>query len=258
MNESLIKLYELQKIDTAIDELVSNRGELPYRVAEMRDELTAREAELAGIREHSTLLEKDLRTLESESEDSKTKLERYKAQQFDVKTTREYDAISFQIEDADTRIGRNEDSIVRMGMELESVRNQESGLSEELESVRTEFAEAESALKEIEEETAGEESKLKAERERVLTGVDANHLAMYERIRPAKDGLAVVSMRTGSCGGCYNAIPRQLALELKLGEKLTVCESCGRIILSDAISLLVDGEPVAVSYEVDEEEEEAS
>lgn len=256
MNESLIKLYELQKIDTAIDDLVSSRGELPYRVAGMRDELVAREADLVGIREHIALLDKDLRKIEGESEDSKTKLERYKAQQFDVKTTREYDAISFQIEDADSRIRRNEDSIVRMGMELENVRSDEKVLSEELEAVRVEFAEAESALKEIEEETAGEESRLKTERVSVLAQVDANHLAMYERIRPAKDGLAVVSMRSGSCGGCYNAIPRQLALELKLGEKLTVCESCGRIILSDAISLLVDGEPVAVSYEMDEEEAE--
>lgn len=253
MNEALVRLYELQKIDTQLDELVSSRGELPYRVAEMRDELAAREADLNDMHARIAELETEERKLSSEIADFEVKLERYKSQQFDVKTTREYDAISFQIEDASHRIGRNQDTVARMMVELNNVREDAASFGGELEHVRVEFAENEKALNELLTETAEDEKRLQAEREKVVADVPSKYLSLYEKIRPAKEGIAVVAVRNGACGGCYHVIPRQLVLELKKSEKNTVCESCGRIVVGEAIALSVDGEPVPVVYETEEE-----
>jgi predicted nucleic acid-binding Zn-ribbon protein len=253
VNEGLLRLYELQKIDTHLAELVSSRGELPYRVAEMRDELAAREADLHDMHARISELEAEERTLTSDTSDFEVKLERYKSQQFDVKTTREYDAISFQIEDASHRIGRNQDTIARMMVELNNVREDAESFGGELEHVRVEFAENEKALNELLTETADDEKRLTAEREKVVVQVPSNYLSMYDRIRPAKEGIAVVSLRNGACGGCYHVIPRQLVLELKKSEKHTVCESCGRIVVSEGIAIAIDGEPAPIVYETAEE-----
>jgi predicted nucleic acid-binding Zn-ribbon protein len=253
VNQALLRLYELQKIDSELAELVSNRGELPYRVAEMRDELAAREADLNDMHARIAELETEERKLTSEIADFEVKLERYKSQQFDVKTTREYDAISFQIEDASHRIGRNQDTVARMMVELNNVREDAALYGGELETVRVEFAENERSLNELMTETAEDEKRLTAEREKVVAEVPDNFLSMYDRIRPAKEGIAVVALRNGACGGCYHVIPRQLVLELKKSEKHTVCESCGRIVVSDGIALAIDGEPEPVVYETEEE-----
>lgn len=254
MNQALLRLYELQKIDTHLDELVSSRGELPYRVAEMRDELAEREAEINTMHERIADIEAEERRLTSEISDFEVKLERYKSQQFEVKTTREYDAISFQIEDASHRIGRNHDTIARMMDELNYLREDEAKLSQELEQTRAEFAENEKNLNELITETAEDEKRLQVERTRIVAEVPANYLAMYDKIRPAKEGVAVVAVRNGACGGCYHVIPRQLVLELKKSEKHTVCESCGRMVVGESIAVEIDGVPEPVVYETEDVE----
>ena len=118
-----------------------------------------------------------------------------------------------------------------------------------------ELAEQEASLKEMMAETAEEEAEYRKRRADTVKLVSKQHLAMYERVRPAKNGLAVVPVRNGVCGGCFNAIPRQLVLELKLGEKNAVCEYCGRIVVGEPISLAVDGEPQPVAQVTGEPEE---
>ena len=94
-------------------------------------------------------------------------------------------------------------------------------------------------------------------REQLVKQIQPFHLTIYNRVRPAKAGVAVVSIKNGVCSGCYNAIPRQLALELKKGDKHTVCEYCGRIVVGEPLALAVDGEPEPVTAVVDGEEDEA-
>lgn len=256
MNESLLRLYELQKIDSELDELIASRGGLPERVAEMRADMAAREEELATIRQRAERAEIDVRDFEREMAIVKEKFEGYKAQQFDVKTTREYDAITFQIEDANRRIREYSDGMARARVELENARAEAEEFAAELTGIREEFEDSERALNELITETIDEETRLRKERERIASQVSSTHIALYERIRGAKEGIGVVAVRNGVCGGCFNALPRQLVLELKRGDRHTVCEACGRIIVGDTIAVAIDGEPQPVSYEVEEEEAE--
>ncbi|HYM19604.1 MAG TPA: C4-type zinc ribbon domain-containing protein [Candidatus Kapabacteria bacterium] len=254
MNDTLIGLYELQHVDTELDELIASRGELPLRVDEMREALVERENILSDIERFIHERESQLRSIESDVQDSREKLEKYKSQQFDVKTTREYDAITFQIEDANRRLNEGLEQMGRHSVELENARTDADAARADVTGLKTEFDESKKMLDEMLAETAEEEKALLAKRTVVVGKVDANFLAMYERVRPAKNGLAVVAVHSGVCGGCYNAIPRQLVLELNRGGKHTVCEYCGRIIVGEPIAAAVDGEAQPVSHEVEEEE----
>ena len=122
MNQSLIHLYELQKVDRHLDELIESRGELPDRVNEMRQQAEEQRKQLDQVRKDRHEIETRSRELSAECVDLREKVDRYKAQQFDVKTTREYDAITFQLEDAQRRLHTNTEAVGRMGIELEQLK----------------------------------------------------------------------------------------------------------------------------------------
>ncbi len=256
MNETLLGLYQLQHIDTQLDELVSSRGELPVRVEEMRAALVERENILAEIERFVHEHQAKVRTLDNDVTDHREKLEKYKKQQFDVKTTREYDAITFQIEDADRRLNEGTETMARLSMELENAQADADAARNDVAQLKEEFDASRKQLEEVMLETAAEEKKLTKLRTDAAKKVTPQFISIYERIRPAKNGLGIVGVRDGVCGGCFNAIPRQLVLELNRGEKHTVCEYCGRIVVGEPIAVAVDGERVKIVYEVDAEEAE--
>jgi predicted nucleic acid-binding Zn-ribbon protein len=256
VSETLVGLYQLQKIDSELDDLIASRGELPLRVDELREALVERENILSDIERFIHEREAQLRAIESDAADYREKLEKYKGQQFDVKTTREYDAITFQIEDATRRLNEGAEMIGRLGVELENANRDAEAARADVSALKDEFDESKKLLDEMLAETAEEEKQLLAKRNEAAKRVDAGFLSIYERVRPAKNGLAVVALKHGVCGGCFNAIPRQLALELNRGNKHTVCEYCGRIVVGEPIAIAVDGEPQPVSHDVEEEGEE--
>ena len=254
MNESLLHLYELQRIDSQLDDLIESRGELPDRVDDMRRTVAEQRYNLEQIRKDIAEVETRSREITAETTDLREKVDKYKAQQFDVKTTREYDAITFQLEDGQRRLHNNIESMGRMGVELEGMKIDEVQMAEDFVGMEAELADAEAALGEVLKATKDDEKTLLARREILEKKIQPFHLTIYNRVRPAKNGVAVVAIKNGVCGGCYNAVPRQLALELRKGEKHTVCEYCGRIIVGEPIAIAVDGEPVAI-LAGDEEEE---
>lgn len=256
MNQSLLHLYELQKVDSKLDELVESRGELPERVHEMRHGLEEQQDQLGQVRLDIADLDVRTKQLSDETVDLREKVERYKAQQFDVKTTREYDAITFQLEDGQRRLHNNVENITRMGIELEGLRTDEQQMAQDLSEMQHELAEAETALSEVLADTEEEEKRLQAKRGELVKQIQGFHMTIYNRVRPAKAGIAVVAIKNGVCSGCYNAIPRQLAMELRKGDKHTVCEYCGRIVVGEPLAIAVDGEPQPVTSEVESEEEE--
>jgi hypothetical protein len=256
VNDSLLHLYELQKVDRELDELVEGRGELPDRVNEMRQQLDEHRQQLQQVRHDIHEVETRSREMTAETVDLREKVDRYKAQQFDVKTTREYDAITFQLEDSQRRLHQNTESVARMGIELEQLKIDEGAMSADMTDMERELEEADASLTELLAGTEQDESQLLARREELVKQIEPYYLTIYNRVRPAKDGIAVVAIRNGVCGGCFNAVPRQLALELRKGEKHAVCEYCGRIIVGEPIAIAIDGEPQPVTYEVDEEESE--
>jgi hypothetical protein len=164
------------------------------------------------------------------------KVERYKAQQFEVKTNKQYDALAREIDAA-------QEAVARLSRELEALENKAAvarddaaKLAPEIEQLQTELAERQTELDAVNKEHEDEELKYQHERQKIVARIKKEDLRMYERIRKAKDGKAVVAVKRSACGGCYNRVPPQKVLELRRNDIFMMCERCGRLLVSDEVA----------------------
>ena len=236
MQEKILALYELQKIDSKIDEINKVKGELPLEVQDLEDEMAGMTTRIehvnAEIEELNTLTKQRKR----EVDQAKIMIGNYKEQQNNVRNNREFDAISkeieyqeLEIELAEKRLKEYAAGIKGKKLQLEEAEN----LSKER---AADLAAKKAELDGIEAETAPQVAEYEAQRERVLAKIDERLLAAYERIRRnVRNGLAVVTVRRDACGGCFNRIPPQRQLDIRMSKKIIVCEYCGRILVSDLL-----------------------
>jgi predicted nucleic acid-binding Zn-ribbon protein len=228
-------LYALQQIDLNLDEVQETKGDLPRIVAELDARLKEKErlkTEAENLVQHY-LVSRDQTDLEIVS--LKEKIEKYKAQQFEVKTNKQYDALAREVDYAHGQI-------VQLEKELESLEGKagigkadSERLAVEIEALRAELAEKQQELELVNKEHEEEELQLKHEREKIVVRLSKTDLRLYERVRNAKGGKAVVPVRRNACGGCFNRVPPQRVLELRKNDAIMICEHCSRILVSDEI-----------------------
>ena len=226
MQEKILALYELQKIDSKIDEINKVKGELPLEVQDLEDEM-------AGMTTRIEHVNAEIQR-KREVDQAKIMIGNYKEQQNNVRNNREFDAITkeieyqeLEIELAEKRLKEYAAGIKAKKLQLEEAEN----LSKER---AADLAAKKAELESIEVETAPQVAEYEAQRERVLAKIDERLLAAYERIRRnVRNGLAVVTVKRDACGGCFNRIPPQRQVDIRQGKKIIVCEYCGRILVAD-------------------------
>jgi predicted nucleic acid-binding Zn-ribbon protein len=236
MKERLLLLYELNKIDKELHELYSLRGDLPGMIEEDNEKKTEIEqdiesfnGELAELDEKEKLIleENDLLAKKIDKNDG---LLRAGA----VKTNQEYNALAKEIGDAYDKIDKNEkiknDEFKPKKTELNE---KLTGLATELEEVLAKLQENSEKLKELNKQTEEEEVELKQQKEEILPKIDTDDLEYYERINRVKFGDAFAIVRKGSCLGCYNSIPPQRVIEIRMADSFFHCEACGRILIAE-------------------------
>ncbi|MDE5815524.1 MAG: hypothetical protein K2H42_04465 [Alistipes sp.] len=234
MQEKILALYELQKIDSKIDEINKVKGELPLAVQGLDDEL-------AGLQERTDKINKEIEELNTltkqrkrEVDQAKIMIANYKEQQNNVRNNREYDAITKEIEYQELEIELAEKRLKEYAAGIKAKKTQ----LEETESIVNERkADLEAKKQEldgIEAETAPQVAQFEAQAAKAKVRIDERLLTAYERIRRNfRNGLAVVPIRRDACGGCYNHIPPQRQSDIRQGKKIIVCEYCGRILVDD-------------------------
>jgi predicted nucleic acid-binding Zn-ribbon protein len=239
LKSKLQHLYALQLIDASLDELQQQKGDLPAEVQKL-------EGELAGQREHHAATEQTMRQAFTKRENAdneiltlKAKLEKYKSQQFSVRTNREYDALTREMDAASDTIQRLEKEMIQLEAQATTARTEMGEIQLTIDAAAKILEEKVVALAEVSKLTEDEELQLEHERQKAVVRVSKADLATYERIRNAKKGMAIVPVKKGACGGCFNRVPPQKLLELRQNEHLYKCERCGRIIVSDEIVELV-------------------
>lgn len=235
MKSILQSLYLLQLLDSELDELRDLRGDLPDTVNTMEQELALVEGRIEEIDGALKRGATERSMKEKESLELIAKIEKYKGQQLEVTNNREYDALTREMETAETTIATNEvlvqewiEQNEQLKASLEQFTAKRDELLKELEVKREE-------LKEILETTREEERTFEARRVQAMSEVLERDMQLYQRIRTAK-GKAVVPVRRVSCSGCYNVVPPQLILEIKKNDRLFTCEHCGRILVSEEIA----------------------
>ncbi|MCD8034497.1 zinc ribbon domain-containing protein [Alistipes sp.] len=234
MQEKILALYELQKIDSKIDEINKVKGELPLEVQDLEDEMAGMKTRIdhinAEIEELNTLSKQRKR----EVDQAKIMIGNYKEQQNNVRNNREFDAITkeieyqeLEIELAEKRLKEYAAGVKVKKAQLEDAEAQSKERLADLGAKKTELEgiEAETAPLVAEYEVLGAQAKEK---------IDERLLSAYERIRRnVRNGLAVVTVKRDACGGCFNRIPPQRQVDIRQGKKIIVCEYCGRILVAD-------------------------
>ena len=206
MQEKIMALYELQKIDSKIDEINKVKGELPLEVQDLEDEMTGLRTRIDNINAEIEELNTLTKQRKREVDQAKILIGNYKEQQNNVRNNREFDAITKEIEYQELEI------------ELAEKRLKEYSAGVKAKKLQLEEAEA------VADGRAADLAAKKSER----------LLAAYSRIRQnVRNGLAVVTVKRDACGGCFNRIPPQRQVEIRQGKKIIICEYCGRILVTD-------------------------
>lgn len=236
MQEKLRFLFALQQVDTQLHEVEELKGDLPSIVAELQTKADAMAAKIKELNSFIKQSKVDRDKADMQILDLGQKVEKYKGQQLQVKSNKQYDALTREIESAEQLAIKLEKDMGVMEGKMQVAHQDGENLAKELEDVSAELKERQKELREVSKEHEKEELKLRHDREKLQARISKEDYERYERIRGAKGGTAIVLIKRGACGGCYSRIPPQKILELRQSERFFMCENCGRVLISDHIA----------------------
>ena len=240
IEEKLVAVLKLQKIDSKLDEIQVLKGELPMEVRDLEDEIE-------GLNHRQTHIEDEIKGItdfvaskKAAIKEAEALAKKYEKQQDNVKNSREFEAISKEIEMQNLEIKLAEKHIKDANEEIKdknrTLEVAKKAVSEKEQNLKHKKGELEKIISETDKEERAFEKQSEDAREKV----DARLLQAYEKIRKNyRNGLAVVTIVRDSCGGCFNAIPPQRQAEIRQRKKIIVCEHCGRIVVDNDLDATV-------------------
>jgi len=234
VEQKLFALYGLQQIDTQIDKIKIIRGELPLEVEDLEDEI-------AGLETRAEKFSKEISEFELVASDkvnaikeSESLISKYKEQQQNVRNNREYDSLTKELEYQELEIQLSEKKIKEANFRVEKLQEDVGAANEQLKMRKEDLDAKKNELTEIIAETEKEEQEFVEQSKKHETNIEDRLLTAYKRIRDnARNGLAVVHIERDACGGCFNKIPPQHQLDIRMHKKIIVCEYCGRILVDN-------------------------
>ena len=237
VEEKLKALYELQKAVSKIDEIKILRGELPLEVQDLEDEIIGLNTRMENFETEIAEIVSTIASKKIEIDESKIKIAKYKEQQDNVRNNREYDNLSKEIEFQSLEIELSEKRIREFTASLESKQADQKTSAEQLTERKLDLNLKKGELNEIVSETKQEEEKLREHAKEIESLIEPRLVTAFKRIRKnARNGLAVVYVQRDACGGCFNKIPAQRQLDIRLRKKIIVCEYCGRILVDQELA----------------------
>ena len=236
VEDKLRALYELQTVDTKIDELRILAGELPQEVKDMSDEVEGLKTRLVNIENNIKDCETGISEHRVRIENANAAISRYKEQQNNVRNNREYDNLTKEIEYQELDIEASQRKIRNFTTELENYQSEKSKTITDIEDRTVDLNQKRSELEAILSETKEQTEKLMLRAAELEKHIEDRLVTAFHRIRKnARNGLAVVKVERDSCGGCHSKIPAQRQLDIRLRKKIIVCELCGRILVDQEI-----------------------
>lgn len=237
VEEKLKALYQLQTTLSGIDEKRALRGELPLEVQDLEDEIAGLTTRMEKIKTDIDEFKKAITQKKADITSAESSVERYKKQLDDVKNNREYDTLTKEIEFQSLEIQLCNKKIKEALIKVEE-KNADLAEAEELIKDRTTaLKEKKEELDEIMQETRDEEEKLKNKASELELTIEPRLLSSFKRIRKnSRNGLGIVYVQRDACGGCFNKIPPQRQLDIKMHKKVIVCEYCGRIMIDPELA----------------------
>ncbi len=238
VEQRLRSLYELQTILSEIDRIKTIRGELPLEVKDLEDQIAGLNVRIENYNREIDELNGMLNTERNKIAESRSKISTYETQLDDVHNNREYDLLkkeiefqSLEIELAEKHIREHHRAIENKQAEIQATHDQLSDMEHILEEKKGE-------LDEIVSETRAEEEGLREKAKNIELRIDDERLLKaFKKIRKnARNGLGIVYVQRNACGGCFNRIPPQRQMEIKMHKKVISCEYCGRIMIDPELA----------------------
>ncbi len=237
VEDKLKALYKLQLIDTKIDKIKIVRGELPLEVQDLADEVTGLQTRIDKINEEITDLERGISDKKNLIVESETSIVKYKEQQNNVRNNREFDSLTKEIEFQELEIELANKRVKEAKAKIQHKKDSLTESVEKIDSRKEDLILKQNELDNIIAETEKEEESLAKLSLKAENTIDDRLIIAYKRIRRSvRNGLAVVSVERESCGGCFNKIPPQRQLDIRLRKKVLVCEHCGRIMVDPELA----------------------
>lgn len=241
VEQKLIALYSLQQIDSQIDKIKIVRGELPLEVEDLEDEITGLKTRVDNFNDEVEVHNQTITQKKEAIKESQSLIKRYEEQQQNVRNNREYDSLTKELEFQNLEIEFSEKKIKEAIYKIESLQAEIAVASEKLSERNLDLKSKQDELKDIVEETRKEEEKLIEKSKENEKFIEDRLLTAYKRIRTnARNGLAVVQIERDACGGCFNKIPPQHQLDIRVHKKIIVCDYCGRILVDSEVSEIVN------------------
>ena len=230
VEEKLKALYQLQTMLSEIDKIKTLRGELPLEVQDLEDEVTGLSTRIEKIKAEIEELKSNVASKKIEIETAKASIEKYKSQQDNVRNNREYDVLTKEIEFQSLEVELCEKRIREYTAGIKSKEEEIVKSEQLLEERKKDLEVKKNELDEIISETKQEEEKLRE-------NIEPRLLQAFKRIRKnSRNGLGITYVQRDACGGCFNKIPPQKQLDIRMRKKIIVCEYCGRIMIDPELA----------------------
>lgn len=237
VEEKLFALYELQKVVSNIDEIKTLRGELPLEVQDLEDEIVGLTTRIEHFEREISEYTSMIASKKVAIEESRIKIDRYTEQQKNVRNNREHENLEKEIEFQSLEIEHCEKQIREYKAAKETKTEEQKQTATQLAERKLDLEQKKGELDEIVAETKQEEEKLREKAKEIESKIETRLLTAFKRIRKnARNGLAVVYINRDACGGCFNKIPAQKQLDIRLRKKVIVCEYCGRILVDQQLA----------------------
>ncbi|HKL96876.1 MAG TPA: C4-type zinc ribbon domain-containing protein [Paludibacteraceae bacterium] len=237
VEERLIALYELQKVVSEIDKIKTLRGELPLEVQDLEDEIAGLQTRIDKYNTDIVDMDKTIEAQKIKIEEAHAKIAKNTEQQNNVRNNREFDALSKEVEFQTLEIELSEKNIREFSVDVKIKREEVEVANLQCSERQLDLNQKKSELDEIIAETRQEEERLREKAKELEVFIDPRLFTAFKRIRKnARNGLAVVSVERDACGGCFNKIPPQRQMDIRMRKKVIVCEYCGRILVDKELA----------------------
>ncbi len=239
-------LYELQTILSEIDRIKQIRGELPLAVKDLEDNIEGLKTRIENYRRDVEDFRRKTSIEKEKINESQAKIARYKEQLDNVRNNREFDLLSKEVEFQTLEIELSEKHLNEFARAIDSRNADIAATEEKLSDSQHILQEKKAELDEIVSETRQDEERLRVRAKEIEPTIDERTLKAFKRIRDnARNGLGIVYIQRNACGGCFNRIPPQKQMEIKMHKKVIVCEYCGRIMIDPELAGIAEAEVAA-------------
>ena len=240
VEQKLQALFTLQQIDSQIDKIKIIRGELPLEVQDLEDEIAGLETRAENFEKEVAELKEAIAARQAATKESEALIVKYKEQIANVKNNREYDSLTKELDYQNLEIELSEKKIKDIRFKIENLENEISETKAKLKERKIDLKAKEGELTDIVKDTENEEDSLAKKSVENEKFIEDRLLTAYKRIREnARNGLAVVQIERDACGGCFNKIPPQHQLDIRMHKKIIVCDYCGRILVDKDVADVV-------------------